>query len=137
MNIHKTVYDLISKKDIAFLYEINHKLKINKYGRYKYFKMNNFELDNVKNFILNLDHDKIYILIPIISVNDRSDEPYTVLSQQILITRNSTPVLLSNFIDRKTNKAFELFNANFDYAYFTIFKYKAINIDYKSINNFS
>ena len=103
--------------------------------------MSNFDLDDVKNFLNNLDHDKIYILIPFISVNDRSDEPFTILSQQILITRNSTPVLLSNFIDDKTFKAFKLFNpewssTEYDISYCTIFKYKVIDIDYKSINNF-
>ena len=27
MNLHKNVYNLISNKDIAFLHELNHKLK--------------------------------------------------------------------------------------------------------------
>jgi hypothetical protein len=137
MNINQKVYDLVSNKDIAFLFELNHKLKINKNGKFKYFKMNNFELDDVKNFLNNLDHDKIFTLIPFISINGRSDEPFIILSQQILITRDSTPVLLTNFIDTKINKTFELFNSNNDISYYTIFKYKSIEIDYKSINNFN
>ena len=137
MYINKTVYDLISNKDIAFLHELNHKLKINKNGKYKYFKMNNFELEDIKNFLNNLDHKKIYILIPFISFNDRSDEPFTVLSQQILLTRDSIPVLLNNYLDSKINKTFELFNSNLINSYYTIFKYKSVEIDYKSINNFS
>lgn len=135
--INKKVYDVISNKDIAFLYELNYKLKINKNGKFKYFKMNNFELEDIKNFLNNLDHDKIFTLIPFISINDRVDEPFTILSQQILITKNSNPVLLANFIDSKISKTFELFNSNIDISFYTIFKYKSIEIDYKSINNFN
>jgi hypothetical protein len=136
MNINQKVYNLISNKDIAFLFELNYKLKINKNGKFKHFKMNNFELDDIKNFLNNLDHDKIFTLIPFISINGRSDEPYTILSPQILITKNSNPVFLANFLDNKINKTFELFNSNIDISYYTIFKYKSVEIDYKSINRF-
>jgi hypothetical protein len=99
--------------------------------------MNNFELDDMKNFLNNLDHDKIYTLIPFISINDRSDEPYIIISPQILITRDSNPVILANYLNSKINKTFELFKSELNNSYYTIFKYKSIQIDYKSINNFN
>ena len=41
--------------------------------------MFDIDLNNIKNFISNLDDDKIYTIIPFISFNARYDEPYTVL----------------------------------------------------------
>lgn len=60
--------------------------------------MFDIDLNNIKNFISNLDDDKIYTIIPFISFNARYDEPYTVLSQQILVTKQSNPVLIGNYI---------------------------------------
>nr|YP_009487262.1 hypothetical protein [Russula foetens]AWB36164.1 hypothetical protein [Russula foetens] len=137
MNINPKIFEVISTKSISFLYELDHRLKINKNGKFKYFKLFNFEIEDIKNYLNKLDDDKIFTLIPLISKNDKTDEPCIILSQQILITSNSNPVLLANFIDSKISKTFELFNSNIDISFYTIFKYKSIEIDYKSINNFN
>jgi hypothetical protein len=133
---HPEIFNFISVKDISLLCDLDEKIKIIKHGRFKYYKMLGHDLDDIKNFINNLNHDTIFTLIPFISINARYDEPFTILSQQILITKNSNPVLLANFIDNKIFKAFELFNANFDYDYYTIFKYKSIEIDFNSYKKF-
>jgi hypothetical protein len=134
---HPEIFDLISIKRITLLNEIDNKIKIIKTGQYKYFKMSFLELDDIKNFINNLDHDKIFIIIPFITVNNRSDEPFTVLSQQMLVTRNSNSVLINNSLDDKIIKAFELFNSKINNSYYTIFKYKSISIDFNSYKKFN
>jgi len=134
--MNNKMFDILSTKEISFLNDLDTRIKIIKDGKFKYYKMLYLELDDIKNFLNNLDHDKIYTLIPFISVNNRSDEPYTVLSRQILITRNSKPVLINNYANNKINKAFELFNSDIKNSYYTIFKYKQVKINFKEFSSF-
>ena len=137
LELNQKIFEFISTKNISLLKDLDQKINIIKHGKFKYYKMvNDLILEDIKNFINNLDDDKLYTLIPFISINDRYDEPFMVLSQQILITRKSNPILLINYIDNKTQDAFSLFNAKFDTNYHTIFKYKSIEIDYNSYKNF-
>ena len=56
-----------------------------------------------------------------------------ILSQQILITYNSNPLLLTNYINSELNKAMDLFNIdNLSKGYFTMLKYKQVEIDFES-----
>jgi hypothetical protein len=137
LELNQKIFEFISTKNISLLKDLDQKINIIKHGKFKYYKMvDDLILEDIKNFINNLDDDKLYTLIPFISINDRYDEPFMVLSQQILITRKSNPILLINYIDNKTQDAFSLFNAKFDTNYHTIFKYKSIEIDYNSYKNF-
>lgn len=52
---------------------------------------------DIHSFIMNLKDDKIYIIIPILTANNMIDEPYIMLSQQILVTKNSNPKLLISY----------------------------------------
>jgi hypothetical protein len=93
MNINQKIYNIISMREISFLYEIDLKLKVNKNGPYKYFKSLIPEMEDVGNFINNLEENKIYVLIPFISINDKTIDPFMVLSQQILLTKKITILL--------------------------------------------
>jgi hypothetical protein len=84
---------IINKKNITLLRDLDNKIVINKNGEFKHFSNFNFDIDNTRNFIYNLDSDKIYTVIPFVSVNNNINEPYTILSKQILITKYSNPVL--------------------------------------------
>jgi hypothetical protein len=46
---------------------------------------------------MGLDEDKIYTIIPFMTSNNRPDEPYIILSQQILVTRKSSSQLIALF----------------------------------------
>ena len=122
MNINQKIYNIISMREISFLYEIDLKLKVNKNGPYKYFKSLIPEMEDVGNFINNLEENKIYVLIPFISINDKTIDPFMVLSQQILLTKNNDPTLLSGYLDSKIKDAVDLFNIKSLDRYFWIFK---------------
>src|ERR1700746_4106452 len=104
------IFDLISTDNISFLCDIDNSIKINKYGQYKYFNIFRNDSDSIINFISNLDDNKIYMIIPLISINKRIDDPYIILSRQILITKNSSTTTIFNFIDDKIVKMKELYN---------------------------
>jgi hypothetical protein len=77
-----------------------------KKGEFKYYKSFSFDIEDVRNFLHVLDSDRIYTLIPFISINNK-----------IVETIN-------------------LFNIQSLDQFFTIFKYKSVEIDFESYKNF-
>jgi hypothetical protein len=98
--------------------------------------MNEFNNSKVWNFLNELEDNKVYILIPFISANNRPDEPYIILSQQILITNNSNSLLISNYINNKINETINLYNINNLENKTLIFKYKPVKINFNEHNKF-
>ena len=128
--IQTKMFDIISTKEITYLKDLDKIIKLNKYGRCNYLRI--YEITNSKiwNFLKELEDNKVYTLIPYISANDRPDEPYIVLSQQILITPNSNINLLTEFITNKINNTINLYNIT-ELEGVIIFKYKQVKIDFQ------
>jgi hypothetical protein len=76
------------------------------------------------------------MLIPFISANNRPDEPYIILSQQILITNNSNSLLISEYINNKIIDTMNLYNINSLENTTLIFKYKSIKINFNEYDKF-
>jgi len=133
--INKIMFNIISTKDITYLKDLDKRIKLNKYGKFNYWKI--YELNNSKiwQFLYELEDNKVYTLIPFISRNNRPDEPYIILSQQILITSNSSSLLLTNYIDDKIKDVINLYNIK-DLEGVLIFKYKKVEIKIEEHNSF-
>src|ERR1700704_1512004 len=125
MNIK--MFKIISTKEINYLKDLDKRIHINKYGKFNHYK--------IYNFIYELEEDKVYTLIPFISKNDRPDEPYIILSQQILVTYNSNPVLLTNYINNKISDTINLYNIN-KLEVTIIFKFKKLKFNFNEHNSF-
>jgi len=124
------MFDIISTKEITYLKDFDRRIHINKYGKFNYYKIYNFNHSKIWNFIYELEEDKVYTLIPFLSANDRPDEPYIILSQQILVTYNSNPVLLTNYINNKISDTINLYNINKLEDVTIIFKFKKVEINF-------
>jgi hypothetical protein len=136
LEANQKLFDLITTTNITFLNSLNDKIKIIKDGKFIYFKSFLLDINSIENFLIQLDSDKIYTLIPILSINDRKDQPFIVLSQQILVTKFSNPKLLYNFIDEKVISSKDLFNINNLDRFNTVLKYKAVEFDFLSYKKF-
>jgi hypothetical protein len=136
LELNQKIFDLISTKEITFLKDVDTKINIIKNGPFLHFKIYNCDLDTIKNFIFNLDYNKIYTLIPLISINAKIEDPLLILSRQILISRNSDPVLLYDFIYERLLFAQDQFEINKLESFYTVFKYKYVEIDFNSYKNF-
>lgn len=130
------MFELISTKQITFLNELDNRIDIDKYGPFKYHKSFNFEQEDIKQFLNILEDNKIYIIIPFISKNCKVNEPHIILSRQILVTNSSNELLISNFINEEIEKAIELYNmVEFD-NYYSILKYKSVDINFNTDKTF-
>src|ERR1700744_50285 len=88
-----------SKDNITFLSEQVNNKKLFKIGYYHFFKIPNLELNILKDFFQILDFNKAYIVLPILATEETTGEgPILSLSKQILVTRDSDPTTISNFL---------------------------------------
>jgi hypothetical protein len=114
----------ISTKDITFLIDFNRSIYIEKNGKSIYTKMSSLSFDNIDNFILELDFDKVYILNPFISISGKSQDPVVCLSRPFLITNNSNSKIIHEYLLNQSLTFFKQFDANIKSEYFLMFNYK-------------
>jgi hypothetical protein len=130
------MFDLISVKEITFLKDLDYRITINKNGKFCYYNCLELDSSNISKFLCKLEDNKVYSLIPFISANDKSDEPYIILSQSILITNKSNPLLISRYIYNKCIDTMKLYNIAELKDFNVIFKYKSVEIDFEAKNKF-
>lgn len=123
------MFDLITIENISFLYKLDKRIDLNKSGKFNYHTFSELHISEIFKFLTQLEDDKIYAIIPLLSKNATPNEPYIVLSQTFLITNKSNFILITKFISKKLNKALDLYDIDWDNRYKFTFKYKEIKID--------
>ena len=126
----KHLHEYISVKDISFLIDFDKTIKIDKKGKYYYFKIFKIEYEHISNFIRNLKDGEIYLINPFISVSCIFNSPQLTLSRQFLISNQSHPIIIYDYLNKQFEIAKDDFELNIDY-YFLILKYKQVKLDYK------
>jgi hypothetical protein len=71
-----------------------------------------------------------------LSINNKIDEPYIILSRQILITRYSDELLITNYINRKIYQSFDLFEINKLEKFHIVLKYKQVSFNFNEYDTF-
>jgi hypothetical protein len=112
--MNDNILKVFSSKQVSFLADVNKSIQINKYGEFKYFNIFRINSTDIQNFLLNLDNQKVYTVIPIMSINKSVDDPFVTLSKQILVTRYSNPKIITQFLVNKINRTDELFGCLFN-----------------------
>jgi hypothetical protein len=127
---------LISTKEITMLKDIDLMIKINKIGKFRHYYIPNMEVVGISNFISKLDDDTFYTIVPIISMFGKIDDPYIVLSKQILVSRDSSPKVIHEYLNSKLDKAIlEFASISLEGGnYFQLtFKYKKLTLDFSRL----
>ena len=86
-------------------------------------------------FLSQLDENKVYALLLILSKNSRPDEPYIILSQTILVTNNSKLLILIKCFGNK-NDTLNLYDIKTIEKMSLIFKYKEVKIEFNEHSSF-
>lgn len=130
MNI-SSLLEYVSTEKVNFLIDLDKTINADKTGKCLHYQM--FRLDNfhINNFLSNLDPEKLFIVMPLISINCKIDKPYLTLSRQILCSSQSDSKTIFNYLDSQLNNYFnEIKIDKFeDDYYYTIFKYKSISLN--------
>lgn len=123
-----TIKRYLSTNDISFLIDFDKTIDIDKSGKAYYARMFRIELELITKFIDELNVNEIYLVNPMISISCRYNEPYLTFSRQFLISNQSNPILITNFLINQ----FCIAKEDFDFQtnnYFIIFKYKIVKLD--------
>ena len=132
--IQTKMFEIISTKEITYLKDLDKRIKLNLYGRFNYWRIYDIRNYKVWSFLNELEDNKVYTLIPYISANDRRDEPFIVLSQQILITSNSNSKLLCDYINNKIIETKYLYNIT-ELEGVLIFKFKQVKVEFNDLKD--
>ena len=133
--IKTKMFDLISVSEITFLKEMDKRIYINKFGKFFYLNLDS-TYNQIWRFLIRLDAKKVYIVIPMLSKNNRPDQPYIILSEQILITNESNAFIIAKFIGDKIDEVIELYGINDPDNLNLIFKYKQVEVNFKEHSKF-
>lgn len=132
LKMNPDLLKMISSKQITFLSDVNKTIHINKHGKYLYYKLYRLNYFAFVDFISNLHPNKIYMVKPFISVTYKANDPYLVLSRQILLTKYSDPKLFCDYLIEQTSKAFQQFDVDDLEGFYTVLKYKSVIFDFEN-----
>src|SRR5579859_1353401 len=116
-----TTFDIsnFSNKNITFLSE--------QVGNKNLFKIPNLELGILKDFLQILDFNKAYIVLPILATSETTGSgPILSLSKQILVTRDSNPLMIRNFLLTQIEMACSNYGIADLGNYTVVFKFRPI-----------
>jgi hypothetical protein len=138
INLKQQMFDAISTKDISYLYNLDKRIEVNKLGKFNYYKLDEINIFNILRFKHQLENDRIYAVIPILSKNNTPDEPFIVLSQTFLVTNKSSSSLILKHIVDNLDKTNDLYDIEIVYTDFKVaFKYKEVKFDYHEYKTFN
>jgi hypothetical protein len=87
-----------TKTHISFLPTISRKLQIDKSGKYFYKNLENLSLIKISALIMGIENNDIFLIFPFITSTRRPCDPYLRLSEPFLITNQSNPKLITDFL---------------------------------------
>jgi hypothetical protein len=132
----KQLLHLISTKEITLLKELDKLIHIDKQGKFKYKNIPSFQLIHILNFINRIDDDSIYTIIPMLSMFGKDDDPYIIISKQLLVSRFSSSELIHDYLYDRMLIAIQDFgieNLENGNKYYLVFKYKKIILDFSRV----
>lgn len=121
---------VFSKSDVTFLSEQVANKKLFKVGYYHFFKIPQLDLEILRDFLQLLDFNKAYIVLPILATTEtKGDGPILSLSKQILVTRDSNIVTISNFLLKQIELACMNYSINELVNYTVVFKFRPLSLN--------
>jgi len=127
-NNQQATFDLntFSQTNVTFLSEQVNNKNLFKIGYYHFFKIPQLELEILKDFLQILDFNKAYIILPILATEETAGEgPILSLSKQILVTRDSNPDVIKNYLIKQIEIACMNYGIELD-KFIVVFKFRPL-----------
>jgi hypothetical protein len=93
------------RNKVIFVDMIPKNININKTDKSFYFKSFLINNETITKFISGLPKNEIFLVSPFISRYDLSSDPCLLLSKQFLITSETNPNLITNYLNKQFNKS--------------------------------
>jgi hypothetical protein len=134
MKNFKLFLKTISVNDIHLQCHFKKEIYLIHSNKSTYISYRDYESQHINDFISSLDGDKLYSVIPMISIKACLNRPYIVLSQSVLLSKYSNYHMLNHYIHKKHMEIMDEFGMkNIDNPVLTL-KYKKISIDFNQLN---
>jgi|HubBroStandDraft_3_1064219.scaffolds.fasta_scaffold40378_1 hypothetical protein len=91
---------------MILLKDVGIHIKFHKKGKFKYFYVPLFDIKGFRYFILALDNQSLFTIIPILSISGKDEDPHMILSKQILMTHYSNPNLICGYLKTQLDFGF-------------------------------
>jgi hypothetical protein len=118
----------ITQQNITFLSDIDQNFEIDKSEKYYYFNLGQNDIDKIRFFISNIRGNDIFLIFPFITTTRNPKDPYLRLSDQFIVTNQSNPKLISDYLDDKYTNCDFYVETTPAYLYF---KYKKVFVNYR------
>jgi hypothetical protein len=133
MIINNQTFDLssFSKDNITFLTDQVKNKKLFTIGHYHFFKIPQMGLSNLQDFLQILGFNQAYIVLPILAtegIETSGGGPILSLSKQILVTRDSNPISIRNFLSKQIDLACMDYGIADLGNYTVVLKFRPINL---------
>jgi hypothetical protein len=92
------LYNNISRYDITFLKDVNKSINFSLKREFKYRTIGRPDSKDISDFILSLEPNYVFTVIPIVSATCIVNDPKLVLSRQILLTNCSNNSIVEHFL---------------------------------------
>jgi len=142
-NINNTIINnqtfdlsLFSQDNITFLTDQVNNKNLFTIGYYHFFKLPLLELTVLKDFLQILDFNKAYIILPILAtdtIKTDSGGPILSLSKQFLVTRDSDPITIRNFLLKQIEIACENYGIADLENYTVVLKFRPISLNTEAV----
>jgi len=119
---------IISVNKVTFLKDIDIYKKVKYLDKFRYFDGLDLENGKIRQFLFSLDDLSLYTVIPFITISGKLDNPYLILSRQILVSMNSNPIIIHNYIFNQLAIALDDFNIDNLNSYSIYFKYRKVSV---------
>lgn len=117
---------------LVFLADIENQLNVDKTAKFNYntniVSQHSIPKELVYNFLLSLNDNEIYLVDTILSKDGKYSNAYISLSRQFIITKDSSDIMISNYLNEQLENFEWDFEINLNIVYKLIFKYKKILI---------
>lgn len=95
----------LTTKQITFLSDIPSSINVDKTSGWRCHHLISINVYDIQSWLKLIGDDKIYLIIPFFGTSESLSKPRLRLSNPFLVTNQSNPVLIINFIEEQWNSS--------------------------------
>jgi hypothetical protein len=95
----------LTQNYISYLYLLDRKYSVDRSNKFHYLKLHSWDIYYITLFLSKLRDKDILLIFPYLTSSQNKDDAFLRLSDQFLVTNNSNPKLISEFLQSQYEKS--------------------------------